>query len=230
MNDDEGEVEKLIVPLTGIELVNAMARPASKEQTIAFFKGQQRRQLLLELARAYRAYARKPEAPGRVFAAMRALVKACRAHDMTSDHAALFALMGQVGESATAPVKLSLLPRPETKAMRQREHARDKLHSSRHRRKRNREIFRQVMFYAAENSNAENLAAYSDAFGPVGEQYGLGDESVRKIFQAEAKRLRDDGTGALLFEHGDELRIIPIPQGPGRMPKRGQPKRGTNSR
>jgi hypothetical protein len=226
MSDDEGELGKLVVPLTGIELVNAMARPASKEQTIAFFKGQHRRQLLLELARAYRAYAFKPEAPGRVFAAMRALIKACRAHDMTIEHAALFAMMGQVGESAISPVKLSLLLRPETRAMRQREHARHKLNNARHIRNRNREIFRQILFYAVENTSAENQAAYSEAFGPVGEQYGLGDESVRKIFQAEAKRLRDDGTGAVLFERGDEQRLIPIPQGPGRMPKRGQPKKG----
>src|SRR5215212_7289042 len=77
------------------------------------------------LERAYAAYAAGPTEPGSRFAALRAIVKMCRLHDLGSSNAAMFAELGRVDDEARSTWQILIQRRKPTRPKREKQ-TRDK--------------------------------------------------------------------------------------------------------
>ncbi|MDP3675260.1 MAG: hypothetical protein Q8R44_09205 [Novosphingobium sp.] len=174
-----------------------------------FFKACNRRFAFEALERAYLTYAGNPSDRSMSFAALRALVKACRLHGLGGDHAGMFAELGRVDDEAPATWQLVLQRRKPTRPHREKR----KLDKAR-----KTESARQSRHWRRFAAVMDKIAAGDVGLQTACEEVALEEgknfdwPAVRADYLVIATQYRRAGLEAAEFGNDDAIRKIALPR------------------
>lgn len=186
------------------------------DQMRQVMRGVQQRNTFEELQTTYDAYRVDPGDGARVFGTLRALIRWCRWHKLTIEHAALFAELARVDDEAPLRWQLLLQHRAPTRPHRDKKERENKRSKKFRTQERQWQRFLAVM----DRIEAEDALPVACAAVAKAEGKNVQADTVRLDYLAIAGQYRRAGRDTVEMGDVDALRRIPLPR-PGRPRKKG---------